>query len=45
MEGLWKYYYENGQLEEEGSYEKGYNRVGLWKYYHENGELKEEKKH
>jgi len=39
--GLWKYYYENGQLIAEGN-RKGSDRDGLWKYYYENGQLKAE---
>ena len=35
--GEWKYYHENGKLDEIGSYSKG--RTGEWKAYHENGQL------
>ena len=36
-----KFYYENGQLEAEGSF-KNNNQDGLWKIYYENGQLKAE---
>lgn len=36
--GEWKYFYNNGQLEEIGSYKSG-ERTGEWKFYYENGQL------
>ena len=41
MEGLWKYYYENGQLWKEGSYING-KEEGLQKAYYNNGTLLQE---
>lgn len=35
-EGLWTYYYPNGQRREEGRYEAG-RRVGRWREWHSNG--------
>ena len=40
-EGLWKRYYENGQLSSEVNFKDG-KRAGLWKEYDENGQLNEE---
>ena len=37
-EGYWKYYYENGNLCNEGEYKKD-QREGKWKFYSENGNL------
>jgi antitoxin component YwqK of YwqJK toxin-antitoxin module len=36
--GLWKWYYDNGELWYEGSFFNG-NRDGLWKHYRKNGKL------
>ena len=36
-DGLWEFYWNNGQLENKGNYIDG-NRDGLWEYYHENGQ-------
>tara|TARA_B100000902_G_scaffold332536_1_gene330535 strand:+ start:92 stop:724 length:633 start_codon:yes stop_codon:yes gene_type:complete len=44
-EGLWKWWYQNGQLMEEGKYahRNGMgNREGLWKEYYKDGTLKSE---
>ncbi len=38
VEGEWEERYENGNVKESGSYEKGL-RAGKWKFYHENGKL------
>ncbi len=38
LHGTYRMYYENGQLEEEGTYKDG-ERDGLWKLYYENGQL------
>ncbi len=35
-DGLWKDYFENGELKAEGSYDNGV-KVGEWKYYYPNG--------
>jgi antitoxin component YwqK of YwqJK toxin-antitoxin module len=40
--GLWKRYYENGQLWDEGTYEDG-KKVGEWKVYDKAGALKQSK--
>jgi len=40
-DGLWKYYYENGNIEREGNWEKS-KMTGLWKYYYENGNIERE---
>lgn len=40
-EGLWKVYFDNGQLEKEGNFKDG-KPEGLWKKYHLNGQLKSE---
>jgi len=40
-EGLWQFWHENGQLEEEGSFVNG-KREGLWRFWYENGQLKQE---
>jgi antitoxin component YwqK of YwqJK toxin-antitoxin module len=41
--GIWKNYYENGQLKSIGNYESfGGEKNGGWKYYYENGQLKSE---
>ena len=41
-EGVYKSYYENGQLDDEGQYKSGESH-GLWKSYHENGQQSEER--
>jgi antitoxin component YwqK of YwqJK toxin-antitoxin module len=38
--GLWKEYFPNGTLKEEGIYDKG-NRTGEWRFYHPNGQLEQ----
>ena len=38
MTGLWKMYYENGNIKQEGHFKEGKGH-GLWKFYNENGEL------
>ena len=38
-DGLWKGYYENGELMEEGNFKIG-KKVGSWKYYNQDGKLK-----
>jgi len=40
-EGLWRFWHENGQLEQEGSYVNGKNE-GLYRWWHDNGQLKQE---
>ena len=37
-EGLWEYYYDNGQLEHKGNYKDG-KKEGLWECYKKNGQL------
>lgn len=37
-EGLWHSYYQNGNIQSEGKYEKG-EKQGKWKYFNENGEI------
>jgi antitoxin component YwqK of YwqJK toxin-antitoxin module len=37
-EGLWRLWYENGQLSQEGNYLNG-KAEGLWRLWHENGQL------
>ena len=39
--GTWKFYFQNGQLETKGGFNKFGERIGKWKYYHENGQLKQ----
>lgn len=41
LDGLAKYYYEDGQLKEEGYYNSG-KKHGIWKKYSKNGQLIEE---
>ncbi|HPS85049.1 MAG TPA: hypothetical protein PLA88_12065, partial [Bacteroidales bacterium] len=42
--GIWKFYYETGELKAEGEYSKG-SETGVWKFYYPNGDLwKEEAK-
>ena len=49
QQGLWKFYYNNGNIEMEGDFlilpltSLPVVKDGLWKYYHENGQLIEEK--
>ena len=38
--GHWITYYQNGQKESEGVYDKKYREVGKWEYYFENGTFK-----
>lgn len=38
-QGLFSYYYENGQLESTGYYKKD-KKIDKWTYWHENGQLK-----
>ena len=40
-EGLWRFWHENGQLEQEGNYLNG-EMEGLWRFWHENGQLSQE---
>ncbi len=40
-EGLWKYYYSNGNISSTGNYVNG-KKHGLWKYYFEEGPLEQE---
>ena len=37
--GMWKVYYENGQLKSEGTYKNGICH-GFWRSYKENGDMK-----
>ena len=37
-DGLWEFYWNNGQLESKGNYSDG-NREGLWVFYWNNGQL------
>ena len=39
LHGLYKAYYDNGELYCEGHYFEG-EEIGLWKFYHPNGNLK-----
>ena len=39
--GEWTYYYSNGQIKEQGKYEKN-KKTGTWKFYHSNGQLWEQ---
>ncbi|MCL5246236.1 hypothetical protein M4I21_10485 [Cellulophaga sp. 20_2_10] len=43
-DGLWKSYYENGNLKEERFYEIG-KKVGTWKQYNEKGKVSKRTKH
>jgi len=43
-QGLWKEYYETGELRSEGKYENGV-KVGEWKYYYRNGKLDQKGKY
>lgn len=36
-----KFYYSNGQLKSEGTFDDEGKKIGTWKFYHENGTLKE----
>lgn len=40
--GEWKFYHQNGQLDESGMLDKEGNRTGLWKSYYDDGVLKSE---
>ena len=40
--GLWKRYYESGQLWDEGRYEQG-KKIGEWKTFAKDGSLKQSK--
>ena len=40
--GLWRMYYNNGQLKVETFFNKDFNRDGIYKSYYENGQLKSE---
>jgi antitoxin component YwqK of YwqJK toxin-antitoxin module len=37
-QGLWEYYYPNGQLHIKGSYVSG-EKDGIWEYYYSDGDL------
>lgn len=37
-QGLWEYYYPNGQLHIKGSYKDGL-KDGIWEYYYSDGDL------
>ena len=37
--GMWRYYYENGQLKSIGMFDKSSKRQGDWKFYRKNGTL------
>jgi antitoxin component YwqK of YwqJK toxin-antitoxin module len=37
-QGLWKCYYDDGKLQQEGNYEND-KKEGVWKLYHSNGKL------
>lgn len=43
-QGLWKEYYDTGELRSEGKYEDGV-RVGDWKYYYKNGKTEQKGKY
>lgn len=43
-QGLWKEYYDTGELRSEGKYEAG-TRVGEWKFYYKNGKLDQKGKY
>jgi hypothetical protein len=38
-EGLWRFYWDDGQLERKGNYKDG-KTDGLWEFYREDGQLK-----
>ena len=40
-DGLWRGYYESGELKYEGSFDDG-TEVGLFKYYYKSGNLEKE---
>lgn len=40
--GYWKFFYKNGMLKSEGSFDDKGNRDGSWKYFYESGPLREE---
>ncbi|WP_375559921.1 tetratricopeptide repeat protein [Bernardetia sp. OM2101] len=37
--GMWRYYYENGQVRSIGMFDKNNKREGNWKFYRKNGKL------
>ncbi len=37
-DGVWEYYYKNGQIKEKGSFKEG-KEDGVWELYYENGQL------
>ena len=41
QDGVWKLYYENGQVKQEENWKDGYYE-GLWKYFNENGQIMRE---
>ncbi len=43
-QGLWKEYYDSGELRSEGKYENGV-RVGEWKFYYRNGKIDQKGKY
>jgi antitoxin component YwqK of YwqJK toxin-antitoxin module len=43
-QGLWKLYYETGELKAEGEFENS-NRIGEWIIYHKNGEIEHRAKY
>ena len=42
--GLWSYWYENGQKESQGKYER-WDKVGLWSYWYKNGQKESQGKY
>ena len=44
VDGLWTYWYKNGQREMEGFYKNGW-KDGLWTYYTDDGSVKEVKEY
>ena len=43
LEGLWTYWYKNGQKSKEGNFEGG-DSTGIWIWWDKNGQIKKEKK-
>jgi antitoxin component YwqK of YwqJK toxin-antitoxin module len=43
-QGLWKLYYDTGELKAEGEFENS-NRIGEWVFYHKNGEIEHRAKY
>ncbi len=43
-QGLWKLYYETGELKAEGEFENS-ERIGEWTFYHRNGEIQHRAKY